>query len=325
MAGYSIRARYSLLLRDLPKAYLWQHQPDLKQPISSCCHHAATLALHGITGGVLQAEVLPDGSRAHDVAVWLAETQLAAAEAAAAAAAAPSAGHTSLEQQQEQQEAVSRAEAALEAALAAAVMPPSRPQPEQPETAELSSRTDSAGSFTQDWHDDFEASEGEGSDGLAPAPPSSAAPGLPDNFSRVGLARGSGELAAEFPDFPGPSQAVVCELAAGEACGCWSTISQLGVGRPCASSCANGIPSWSHQLAWRPVLQTCSHVGCHAGQMLYLPAGWFHEVTSFSSKESSTHLAINYWFHPPDNLQAGEAGFTKPYRSGYWASVYTDA
>ena len=56
--------------------------------------------------------------------------------------------------------------------------------------------------------------------------------------------------------------------------------------------------------------------------MLYLPAGWFHEVTSFSDQDSSMHLALNYWFHPPDNLQPGPGGFDRPYTSGYWASVY---
>lgn len=37
------------------------------------------------------------------------------------------------------------------------------------------------------------------------------------------------------------------------------------------------------------------------GEMLYLPAGWFHEVTSFgdSSKNSDVHVAVNYWFVPP--------------------------
>ena len=32
-----------------------------------------------------------------------------------------------------------------------------------------------------------------------------------------------------------------------------------------------------------------------AGQALYLPAGWFHHVTS----RGGLHMAINYWFHPP--------------------------
>ena len=66
-----------------------------------------------------------------------------------------------------------------------------------------------------------------------------------------------------------------------------------------------------------------------AGEVLYLPAGWFHEVTSMSTPTTSTtpaaatgtnerdnkettrtvtktaggggggHLALNYWFHPP--------------------------
>lgn len=50
------------------------------------------------------------------------------------------------------------------------------------------------------------------------------------------------------------------------------------------------------------------------GQMLYLPASWYHEVTSSSSpphhlrgqngvhQQSNVHMALNYWFHPPDAL-----------------------
>lgn len=37
------------------------------------------------------------------------------------------------------------------------------------------------------------------------------------------------------------------------------------------------------------------------GQMLYLPASWFHEVTSSSSGENP-HMALNYWMHPPDGI-----------------------
>jgi Cupin-like domain len=62
-----------------------------------------------------------------------------------------------------------------------------------------------------------------------------------------------------------------------------------------------------------------------AGQMLYLPCGWFHEVTSYSDSSSSTstngansdssgHMALNYWFHPPDAL----ASFEQPYSSKFW-------
>ena len=46
-----------------------------------------------------------------------------------------------------------------------------------------------------------------------------------------------------------------------------------------------------------------------AGEMLYLPCGWFHEVTSYGE-----HAAINYWFHPPDTRE-----FDRPYAArGYW-------
>lgn len=60
------------------------------------------------------------------------------------------------------------------------------------------------------------------------------------------------------------------------------------------------------------------------GQMLYLPAGWFHEVTSFSgpsTKESTqTHLALNYWMYPPDELSF--EGFNRPYSSEYWPDMW---
>jgi Cupin-like domain len=69
-----------------------------------------------------------------------------------------------------------------------------------------------------------------------------------------------------------------------------------------------------------------------AGQMLYLPCGWFHEVTSYSDSSSSTsnssihsstnsantdtsgHMALNYWFHPPDAPNS----FEQPYSSTFW-------
>lgn len=57
-----------------------------------------------------------------------------------------------------------------------------------------------------------------------------------------------------------------------------------------------------------------------AGDMLYLPAGWFHEVTSFGELETGGHLAFNYWFHPPDNLDPSEAGFQQPYTCAHTTS-----
>jgi hypothetical protein len=42
-------------------------------------------------------------------------------------------------------------------------------------------------------------------------------------------------------------------------------------------------------------------VDLDAGQCLYIPAGWFHFVTS-SCESKNPHLALNYWYHPPDQL-----------------------
>jgi hypothetical protein len=67
-----------------------------------------------------------------------------------------------------------------------------------------------------------------------------------------------------------------------------------------------------------PLFARCNEyvVDLEAGDSLFLPAGWFHCVTSFGSekrdeddKKGSIHLALNYWYHPPDQLQL----FEKPY------------
>lgn len=54
----------------------------------------------------------------------------------------------------------------------------------------------------------------------------------------------------------------------------------------------------------------------HENEILYLPASWFHEVTSFGSKQG--HLALNYWFHPPDALD----NFENPYSSSFWPNDF---
>ena len=53
-------------------------------------------------------------------------------------------------------------------------------------------------------------------------------------------------------------------------------------------------------------------VTLQAGEMLYLPAGWFHEVRSLGDPPLG-HMAMNYWFHPPDN-----SDFHEPYSSKFW-------
>ena len=50
------------------------------------------------------------------------------------------------------------------------------------------------------------------------------------------------------------------------------------------------------------------------GQMLYLPASWFHEVTSFTEGERA-HCAMNYWVYPP---HIEEGTYTSPYEDNFW-------
>uniref|UniRef100_A0A0L0NPY5 JmjC domain-containing protein n=1 Tax=Candidozyma auris TaxID=498019 RepID=A0A0L0NPY5_CANAR len=54
------------------------------------------------------------------------------------------------------------------------------------------------------------------------------------------------------------------------------------------------------------------------GDMLYLPTGWFHEVTSFAEDSASAgaHVALNWWFVPPTG------GRDRPYPDEYWKEDY---
>ncbi|KAL3672179.1 hypothetical protein V7S43_002842 [Phytophthora oleae] len=52
------------------------------------------------------------------------------------------------------------------------------------------------------------------------------------------------------------------------------------------------------------------------GDMLFLPASWFHEVESFGSALGNGHLALNYWYQPPDQLAPEH--FESPYSSPFW-------
>jgi hypothetical protein len=78
------------------------------------------------------------------------------------------------------------------------------------------------------------------------------------------------------------------------------------------------------------------NVTLNEGEMLYLPCGWFHEVTSMNATEPAAtgahkskgkgkskagddnksapfHMAVNYWFHPPDG-----PSFDHPYADSFW-------
>jgi len=85
-----------------------------------------------------------------------------------------------------------------------------------------------------------------------------------------------------------------------------------------------------------PGVEAAVEVEISAGQSLYLPAGWFHEVTSYSGgggggggggeeeqeEEPAFHLALNYWTHPPDVSDSSSKGFKKPYASEYWPELW---
>eukprot|EP00937_MAST-01D_sp_MAST-1D-sp2_P001674 g1674.t1 len=61
-----------------------------------------------------------------------------------------------------------------------------------------------------------------------------------------------------------------------------------------------------------------------AGEILYLPSGWFHEVVSYGAAEEGAgaggggagtrHMALNFWFHPPH--RGGSAAQPYPRAAG---------
>ncbi|ELR13519.1 uncharacterized protein ACA1_247230 [Acanthamoeba castellanii str. Neff] len=74
------------------------------------------------------------------------------------------------------------------------------------------------------------------------------------------------------------------------------------------------LPADEREARW-PLLREASMIECEvrAGDMLFLPAGWFHNVTSFSDNDAGLHMAFNYWFHPPD-----ASTYAQPYHSNFW-------
>ncbi|KAL8448350.1 hypothetical protein Emed_003880 [Eimeria media] len=70
------------------------------------------------------------------------------------------------------------------------------------------------------------------------------------------------------------------------------------------------------------VLERFWRVWLEEGDTLYLPAGWFHEVISYSPRSTedasgaaNVHLAFNIWLHPP----VWKGTFAKPYLDEFWA------
>jgi hypothetical protein len=65
---------------------------------------------------------------------------------------------------------------------------------------------------------------------------------------------------------------------------------------------------------------TCYDITLNAGEALFLPAGWFHEVRSCGSDASNgLHMAFNYLMVPPT-----ESDFDRPYCDGFWEAQWED-
>ncbi|AMD20544.1 HDL200Wp [Eremothecium sinecaudum] len=74
------------------------------------------------------------------------------------------------------------------------------------------------------------------------------------------------------------------------------------------------------QNRW-PLLKKANriYIDVQPGEMLWLPCGWFHEVTSFGNSDNNSHVAVNYWFIPP-NGKSMEYPYTASDR--YWTLDY---
>jgi Cupin-like domain len=166
---------------------------------------------------------------------------------------------------------------------------------------------------------------------------------VPQNFSQVDLATMSiAEIGGTFPKFP---------VRVTGAC-MTSLRIPFQPARPRCATCSSRLTTVQGRQAARVV-------DLHAGQALYLPAGWFHEVcyfhlcfwqrqwsqrphlsclhpcstadrarlsawqvTSFSTEQQQGHVAFSYWFHPPDNLRPDASGLEQPYMSGFWPALW---
>jgi hypothetical protein len=59
------------------------------------------------------------------------------------------------------------------------------------------------------------------------------------------------------------------------------------------------------------------------GEMLYIPAAWFHEVRSTIGTESEKdyHIALNYWYAPPSTADPLNCYSDKFWKLTHWAKI----
>ena len=121
---------------------------------------------------------------------------------------------------------------------------------------------------------------------------SAAASALPDHFSRISLP----SLRAALPaaKAPGDSRTEMDRMRA----------------LPAARAASPAFCS--------ATTAPCVTVDLRAGEALWLPAGWAHEVVSFSDDSEDSHCAVNWWFYPAAEKSTAE----QPYADGFWQSVF---
>ncbi|GLC45639.1 hypothetical protein PLESTB_001789000 [Pleodorina starrii] len=255
-----------------------------------------------------QGDVLADGTDAADVAKWRRRTEAEAAVAAAEAAVER--GEAGARARLDECEAA--LEAALEAELSDALLEREDEGMEE-EDMDDEEEEDEDGfeglgredgdDEDEDGSSDDEEEEGNGRGGKGKSPKGKGTGGK----GSKGRSTGGKEAAAEEegglivdPDTP-PS------------------FSRVPLGDPRV-----GDAQLAAEFPRFPGRGAAVEVTVQAGEMLYLPAGWFHEVTSYGSAggPDGGHLAFNYWFHPPDNLDPSRHGFKAPYTSDYWPALW---
>ncbi|GIL74226.1 hypothetical protein Vretimale_1977 [Volvox reticuliferus] len=263
-----------------------------------------------------QGDVLADGTDAADVARWRRRTEAEAAFAEAEAAVARG--------EKGAQARLAQSEAALEAALEADLSDAMEDDEVRFSGDGLSEEDlDMEPGSNQDDDEDEDEDEDEDADGVEVGEQereTARGGGARSGQARDSFGRGSSTLNAEN------KHAV---RAGGETGGGDGDLIVDADTPPSFSRVPMGDPRVSDaQLAAEfprfPGRAAALEVVVEAGEMLYLPAGWFHEVTSYGSPggKNGGHLAFNYWFHPPDNLNPSRRGFRAPYSSDFWPSLW---
>lgn len=155
---------------------------------------------------------------------------------------------------------------------------------------------------------DDDSSDGDSSDDDGDASPVNA---IPSHFSKVSLPALRLEAgAASSGGKRGRSGGAVAASAGDAAAGEVAALQRL-------PSVARSFP----RFARVPLVA----VELRAGDALFLPAGWFHEVVSLSDERaapdaSHLHMALNYWYHPASVARG--TSFEQPYTDTFWRDVY---